>query len=281
MDHRSTRSFAAVLPLIVLAIACRGDQRTDRAASDNAPAAISTSTSDSTALLTEFASGTSSLTSLAFDSARGRVWLYGASGLVSFTAAGQALDTIPSPGERADDVDLEVAPVALTLAGVAIPAGTLLVINGESGPAEIYAIDSAGTVLATLATAFGASHVVGGAWHPGRNTFFLVQDNQPSGDQADRVAEIDPATGRVLNSFALGAHSVHYGDLDVNTAGNLVVASSSQPRLAVFAPDGRLVRHIALPPGVSSISGIGLDGGGNGWAAGTGGQVWSLAGVDR
>lgn len=280
MHHRSLRSFAAVLSLGLLTTACRGERRSaDRAPGDDPAAA--TATSDSAALLTEFASGTSSVTSLAFDAERGRIWLYGAAGLVSFTTSGQPLDTIPAPGERADDVDLDVAPAPITMAGVAVPAGTLLFINGESGPAEIYAIDSAGTVLATLATAFGSGHVVGGAWHPGRSTFFLVQDNQPSGDQADRVAEIDPATGRVLHSFALAPFSVHYGDLDVNADGNLVVASSSQSHLAVFSPDGRLVRHIPLPAGVSSISGIALDGSGNGWAGSTSGTVWSLAGVGR
>ena len=49
---------------------------------------------------------------------------------------------------------------AFTDRGRSFPAGTLLVINGETGAADIYAVDkTTGAVLATLSTSFGVSHV--------------------------------------------------------------------------------------------------------------------------
>lgn len=264
----------ATLPLMVVLLQCRGDRGGAGGADSANTAAAGGATPGGAG---QFATGRGSLVGLGFDDPQRTVWVYDGSMLYSFNREGAALDTIAAPGERADDVDIDIPSESLTLAGVALPAGTLLFINGESGPAEVYAIDATGRVLATLNTGFGASHVVGGAWHPGRNTLFLVQDNQPAAELANRVAEIDPATGRVLTSFSLGEYSVHYGDLAVAPSGNLLVASSSQTQLAEFTPEGQLVRQLPLPEGVSAISGIGInDETGDVWAAGTGGLVWLL-----
>ena len=264
----------AILPLILAAVQCRGERGGAGGADDGTRAGTSRTLPGG---ISEFATGRGTLVGLGFDDPLRVVWVYDGQMLYSFTREGTVLDTVAAPGERADDVDLDIPSESLTLARVALPAGTLLFINGESGPAEVYALDAMGNVLATLNTEFGASHVVGGAWHPGRNTLFLVQDNQPAAELANRVAEIDPATGRVLNSFSLGEYSVNYGDIDVAPNGNLVVGSSSSAELAEFTPDGRLVRTIALPEGVSSISGLGInDETGNVWASSTGGTVWRL-----
>jgi hypothetical protein len=225
------------------------------------------------------------LVSAAFDSTTGNVWIYGASAadVRSYTATGSFLSLVTRPGESANDVDIEFAPVALTLGNTPIPAGTLLFINGETGPAEIYAVDkTSGTILATLNTSFGASHVVGGAYHPGRGTFFLVQDQVPGGTEANRIAEIDPLTGNVLNSFqTTGVFSVNFGDLDVSTTtGNLFVVSSIESRVAELTPTGTLVRYLPLPAGVSSLSGIGFDDAqGQAWVSSTNGTVHRLGNI--
>ena len=272
-----------VVPALML-MACKAKQQDTPAGNDSGSAAR---TGDgSAAVADQITSGMSSIVGAAVDGAGGRVWLYGGGdSLRTFTTGGEAGASIEAPGERADDVDVEFTSDTVTVGTTTFPRGSLVFINGESGPAEIYAVDPAtGAVFATLQTEFGAGHVVGGAWHPGRRTFFLLQDNQPAGDEANRVAEIDPVTGRVIRSFTLGDRfSVTYGDLEVHgTSGNLLVASSSEPRLAEFTPAGELVRYIALPEGVSSLSGIGLDDGrGEAWVGGTGGAVWRLRGFGR
>lgn len=277
MSRQKTLRMIAILPLILAAVQCRGE----RGGAGDATAGSSASRTLPSGV-TEFATGRGTLVGLGFDDPLRVVWVYDGQMLYSFTREGTVLDTVAAPGERADDVDLDIPSESLTLARVALPAGTLLYINGETGPAEVYALDAMGNVLATLNTEFGASHVVGGAWHPGRNTLFLVQDNQPAAELANRVAEIDPATGRVLNSFSLGEFSVHYGDIDVAPNGNLVVASSTATQVAEFTPDGQLVRQLPLPEGVSSISGLGInDETGNVWASGTGGLVWRLPRMPR
>jgi len=251
-------------------------------------AAVAPPASAGLGLLGQFHPGVGSLVSAAFDQANGTVWVHGtfAADVRQYTLAGAFVSSVPRPGESADDIDLEIAPEALLLAGTPVPAGTLLVINGESGAADIYAVDKGtGAVLATLHTAFGTSHVVGGAYHAARGTFFLVQDRVPpaAADQS-LVAEVDALTGAVLGSFktdvSLPGFTVFFGDLDVSAAtGNLRVVSSDESALAEFTPTGTLVQQHALPAGVASLSGLGLDdAGGGAWVSESGGAVLHLGG---
>jgi hypothetical protein len=189
---------------------------------------------------------------------------------------------VPRPGESADDVDIEFAPEGVLLGNVALPEGTLLFINGDSGVADIYAIDtSTGLVLATLNTAFGASHVVGGGYHRTRDTLFLIQDEVPGAVNGNRVAEVDPVTGTVLNSFQTNGQgfSVFYGDLDILENGNFVLVSSSQSSTVEFTPAGGFVQSLSLPAGVTSLSGVAFRNLGQGWVCGTGGLVWQIGGL--
>jgi hypothetical protein len=210
------------------------------------------------------------------------VWVYGCSeGEVErYSRAGAFGSSVPRPGEVANDVDVELASKAFTLGSTPIPKGALLFINGETGPAEVYAVDkTTGAVLATLNTAFGISHVVGGAYHRDRNTLFLVQDLQPAAADENRIAEIDPTTGAILNNFQFTAtFSVNFGDLDVcASTGNLLVVSSVESRIAEYTPAGAFVAYHDLPAGVTSLSGIGIDDtSGEIWVSGTTGTVWSM-----
>jgi hypothetical protein len=193
------------------------------------------------------------------------------------------LSSVPRPGESANDVDVEIALVPLTLGDTPVPAGTILFINGETEVAEIYAVDgSTGDVLETLVTSFGASHVVGGAFHPSRGTFFLIQDRVPGPLDRNRVAEIDPVTGEILNTFQTTAYfDVNYGDIDVcGSSGNLFLVSSIEARVAEITADGDFVQYHDLPAGVSDLSGIGHDDmTGNAWVGATGGDAWLLGGL--
>ena len=208
----------------------------------------------------QFATG-GSLVGVGYDATQDRIWTYESFGstLQSFSRSGTLLSSIPRPGGSGNDADIEFAPEALTLGTTTLPAGTLLFIDGEVGGAEIYAVDKdTGAVLASLSTAFGTSHVVGGSYHPGRNTFFLVADNvDPT---PNRIAEIDPATGAILNSFSTAPFNVSFGDVEVNaTTGNLLLVSSVENMVRELRPTGELVASYPLPAGVSALSGAGLD----------------------
>lgn len=226
----------------------------------------------------------SDICGLAFDPTASNVWLYGCSAadVQRYSTAGAFLSSVPRPGESANDVDVEIAPVAFTLESTTIPKGGLLFINGETGVADIYAVDKVtGSINETLNTSFGISHVVGGAYHRSRSTFFLVQDNVPGTADENRVAEIDPVTGSVLNTFQTTAtFSVSFGDIEVcHSTGNLLVVSSVESTLAEYKPGGAFVAAHALPVGVSSLSGIGVDDvAGEIWVGSTGGLVSRLGG---
>jgi len=229
--------------------------------------------------------GGGSLVGCAYDPVTDTVWTYPSFGtdFRKYSSAGALLGTIPRPGGSANDADLEFVPVAFTLNGTPIPAGSLLYIDGENGAAEIYALDAtSGAVLATLATASGTSHVVGGAFHPQRGTIFLVQDRVPSvTTQRNLVAEISPATGQVLASFyttqANPTFTVNFGDLDVTANGNLMIVSSDESEIGQFTPSGAWVQGHPLPAGVNSLCGIGLDETGcRLWVAESGGTVHQL-----
>ena len=247
--------------------------------------AVASSADASVTVLQQFNPGLGTLVGCGHDATTGSTWVYPSFGatLSSYSAAGVFLSSIPRPGEAANDVDIEFAPEALSVGATVVPAGTLLFIDGETGVAEIYAVDkNSGAILATLTTGFGVSHVVGGAYHPIRNTFFLVQDKVPGGVNANRVAEVDPVSGNVLGSFSVaGVFSVNFGDIEVSGAtGNLLLVSSDEPRIAEFTPTGVFIADAALPAGVVSLSGIGLGSGcGQAWVTGTGGTVSRLGGV--
>lgn len=233
--------------------------------------------------------GAGTTVAIAADAANDRFWLYGgfASDINRYSTTGTLLGSVPRPGGSANDADLDVASVSLTMNGTLIPAGALLFFDGEVGAAEVYAIDpDSGAVLQSLNTLFGVSHVVGGAYHPGRETFFLVQDRVPSGTVNDSVvAEIDPSDGSVLNSFKIDTiypgFTVNYGDIDVNPAnGNLFIVSSDESTIAEFTPTGGFVQALALPATVGSLSGIGFldDASGSAWVTSSSGLVSRLGG---
>ncbi|MEO1131678.1 MAG: hypothetical protein AAFX40_03115 [Cyanobacteria bacterium J06639_1] len=224
---------------------------------------------------------------LGFDTSTETIWTYSSSApeLTQFSSAGDPSGSVTRPGESSDDFDLTFASETLNLGNTAIAPNTLLAINGETDLADIYAIDTeTGAVLASLEANFGNSHVVGGDYHPDRDTFFLVQDRVPPSDSEPNViAEIDSQDGSRLNSFSvldvLSSYSVNFGDLAVGNNGNLFVVSSIQSTVLELTPEGVFVREFALPAGVGSLSGIGFDRDrGSAWVVNTGNTVWQLDG---
>lgn len=262
------------------AIDAGGADAADAGAGDTADAS-----GDAPGVTTKVAQFTSSLRAcgLAYADATSTIWVFPCSSPMAhaFTTAGVAMGTLPLQGEAADDGDLDVAPRAFMLGTTAIPAGSLLFTNGESGTAEIYAYDPVAKMpLGMLATMFGDNHVVGASFHSTRGSLFAVQDRQTGA--GNRVAEVDVGSGAVAASFATTpAVSVNYGDVEVcQPTGNLLVVSSDRTDLGEFTPAGAFVRYHNLPADVTDLSGIGVDdASGELWVTGTGGTVWKVGGT--
>jgi hypothetical protein len=234
------------------------DDASDDAVVDGAPDApitITVSTAFSTA----------STCGLAFDHVDNEVLIYPCSGtaITRYSTAGAVLGTLTSPGEAANDVDLDIAPSALTLGTTAIAAGALLFANGETGVVELYAPETATSPV--LATAFGASHVVGAAVHASRGTVFALQDRVPGVTLGNVIAELDAVTGAVINSFQTTPNfDVNYGDLDVcQSTGHLFVVSNAETAIAEFTPTGTFITKYPLPVEAHDAAGLGIEDGAN------------------
>jgi DNA-binding beta-propeller fold protein YncE len=234
-------------------------------------------------ILTQFdPSNTGGTCGIAYNSPAGEIMVIGcsASTIDRYAEDGTFISSATMAGEAANDVDIDMSPSDLTMNGTFVAQGQLLLVNGENGAAEIYAIDEAtNAVIDTLAAGFGNSHVVGGSYHPQRGTFFLVQDNVPGGFEENRVAEINATTGDTLHTFSVQPYfDVNYGDLDISpVSGNLFIVSSDDDGIAEFTADGVFITEHSLPVGVSSLSGIALDNDLQGaWVCNTSGVVFKL-----
>jgi hypothetical protein len=226
-------------------------------------------------------SGVNDLCGVGYDPDSFFLWIYPCSSedIQRYSTAGVLLSSVPAAGGSANAVDVEMAPEPLFIGATFVSEGQLLFINGETDSADIFAIDQgSGAVVDTLITSFGDFHVVGGSYHPDRNTFFLVQDNVPAEELENLIAEIDPLTGDTLQTFQVtDFFSVSFGDLEVGSSGNLFVVSSVEDSIAEFTPEGVMVKMHALPTDVSVLSGIALDCAmEEAWVVSTTGMVYHL-----
>ena len=228
--------------------------------------------------------GVGRLCGVGLDPVEGDIWVHGCTSLDirRYTPEGEFVGSVPRPGEITNDVDVTFAPAEVPFANTTIPAGTLLFINGEVDEAEVYAIDkSTGEVIDTLHTMFGTDHVVGGAYSITSGSIFLIQDTIPGGTDENRVAEIDPVTGAVMQTYQIGHdYEVNFGDLDVfSPTGNLLVVSNFNNNVAAFSPDGELIDLIEIPAEVLP-TGVALDCAKNeAWMSDREGILWHLGNV--
>lgn len=195
-----------------------------------------------------FANG---LCALGHDAAQNKLWIYECNGdsIYCIDTTGAKLLGIKAPGEVANDVDIEIAPVSFQFSGTTIPQGTILFINGETSSAEVYAIDPlTGVVLDTLFTAFGNSHIVGGAYHIPSGTMYMVQDNVPGVTLGNRIGEVNAVNGSFIQDFSISnLFNVSYGDMEGAENGNLYVTSSVEDSIMEITSQGVLVQMHALP----------------------------------
>ncbi|MFP5352832.1 MAG: hypothetical protein ACLGIB_09750 [Actinomycetota bacterium] len=213
----------------------------------------------SSQLVSSFDSGLGTLVAVGFDSRSSSVLVYAAFGdsIREFSTTGQPLATIPRPGQSSNDFDIDVTEVAVTVGQGSVPAGGLIVTNGEVDPQKLFGVDRAGTVLGQLDL---TGTLVGGSYHATRNSMFVVDWT------ADVLRELDPSTGSVLNEFPVMPYGsptfdVFYGDVSVSPGGNLFVVSSSQDFVRELTPTGGFVRDYEVGSlGVTGMSGIDFDG---------------------
>ncbi|TPV62238.1 tandem-95 repeat protein [Aestuariibacter sp. GS-14] len=222
---------------------------------------------DSLMVRNTFANSLSQPVALAVNELTQHIFTYTAMGTtITITKRdGSSVGSFSWPGEPANDADMDIAPIAFTLGNTLVPQGTLLVFNGETAEAEVYALDpDTGSELVSLNTGFGNSHVVGGAYNPVSESLFLLQDNVPGTNNGNTIAEIDPQTGLIINQFAINQDNqlfnVSFGDIDINNVtGNLYLVSSLEGRIAEFTRTGTLVRYYDLPSAASSVSGLSIN----------------------
>ncbi len=239
---------------------------------------------DSLQVIRQFFPGIGPLAALAYDEYRQYVYTTGffSSSVIVNNRLGSQITSFQSLGEPTGSVDMEITPEAMQLAGNPIPQGSLLFINGETGPAEIYAINpDTGVLLGQLNTAVGDNDVIGGAYNPQTQTLFLLQQTQ-SGTGDPIISEVDPLSGAILTQIVAPFTALDFdvadGDLDVNNiTGSLYVLGSDEASLMELNQDGSLVRLLNIPSNIVQPSGLAINQNGDRiWISADNGDAYEL-----
>jgi streptogramin lyase len=119
---------------------------------------------------------------------------------ITFTTGGGAATDFGSTSFQTGG--MQIVPVtpsgqtSLTLNGVAVPAGSILLFDGVTNPDRVIAVDpSTGLIISTLILAANYD-TTGGVYDPFSGHIYLI-DRAPGTDQ---IVAIDPATGAEIAS---------------------------------------------------------------------------------
>ena len=154
----------------------------------------------------------------------------------------ESLATFSLPGGSSNGVGLQVAPADITLAGVSVPAGSLLISNSNGNPDQITAVNpTTGLTIATLTLQQNLDPVA--IVYDDSNNKLFILDGDP-----DQIIELDANTGATVNTISLSdIVDVSAGGLAIDpTTGNLWVGSSNSTSIFEIQSDGTLVRSIDL-----------------------------------
>ncbi|MEQ9459941.1 MAG: hypothetical protein RIG82_03170 [Phycisphaeraceae bacterium] len=198
-----------------------------------------------------------------------------------FDRSGNPLRTIPHPGGSTDDFDIDIVDTSMSLNGVSIPAGSMLLVDGDQNPDTVYALNPAdGTVLATLT--IGNDQTVGITYNPADDLIYSIDWD------SDIVRAFSPADGSQVNNFPVTpagapALDVFYGDIDVDADGNLQIVTDVIEQTRVLTTSGDFVQDFDLTlisPTVNlDLTGIAFDNArGEAWITQRSGLVYQLAG---
>ncbi|MEQ8847290.1 SdrD B-like domain-containing protein [Botrimarina sp.] len=212
-------------------------------------------------------------------------------------ANGRTVRTIPRPTEPTSGTGisaltgLDVASAPVSIGGVIVPAGTLLMSYGDDAPPQVLALDrSTGQELAGVAFDDLPRGQPGVAHHPGRGTLFIMSSD-------NRLYEVDPSDGSLVNSFGLngvGSPTVVslniVGGVEVNEAtGNLYVAVDRESLIRELTPTGDWVADYDLEHlgprarnTVNNFSGIAVDNAtGDVWILNREKRLWRFSAPNR
>jgi hypothetical protein len=172
---------------------------------------------------------------------------------------------------------LQVLSSAMTLNGVSVPSGSLLVFNGEPWPDRVVAVNpSTGTVLASLSLANNYDLAAGTCDPVSGHLFVLDRRTSPS-----KVVEINPVTGAEISSFALPFYTSSWAGLTVDPAGGTLWYGSDQSGNVVqLSRTGTVLRTVSLTAqGVpaNTTSGLAFDPAANLLVASNQGQVFRIS----
>ncbi|MGH2807385.1 MAG: hypothetical protein ACRDKT_08915 [Actinomycetota bacterium] len=210
-------------------------------------------------LVSSFDTGLPFLVAVGAEGGVGSVWVYASFGdtIREFSPGGLALNQVTRPGPSSNDFDIDIADEAFPLGTGTVAAGDLFVTNGESAQ-QVFGVNRSGVVTGQLD--FPTGTFVGGAYHPSRNSIFLVDYS------GDVIIERDPASGTDLNQFPVAptgtpTFGVFFGDVAVSPiTGNLFVVSSDQLFVRELTPTGGFVRDFSVEGlGISGMSGVDID----------------------
>ncbi len=230
----------------------------------------------------EFTPELGGLVAIGVDEAADLLFLYPTFGDVQVQQLdGTPVSSYEQPGNNSNDFDLDVAHVDFMLAAVEVPAGSLLIFNGESDPQRVWAVEPVtGTVISELVLGEPIGQLVGGSLAPDGSALYLVDWSN------DVIRSFDMQTGAQLDSFSVqpeGSPSfdVFFGDMDVAANGNILIVSSSQTRIREITPDGEFVQDFDLGGlGLPGMSGIDTSPDSRVvYACSTGGLYWRITGV--
>ncbi len=218
---------------------------------------------------------------IAFDPVSGDLFLHQSfnSLIHEYTSLGALVNSIPDPGSNGNDSDYEFAFQSININGTIAPPNSLLVIEGETDPQRLIAVDkTTGFLLASVNLAEPIGSLVGGSFHPTRETFITIDWS------SDLIREFDSITGNQLNSFGFGTGwDAFFADVEVLGADdNLYLVSDSQNTIRVLTDTGTFIQDIdAGVLGVSGMSGIAFDDlKGEAWISSTNGNIYHLGGFE-
>ena len=201
-------------------------------------------------------------TGIGFDPVSGNVFITEFSDTIHEVRP-NGLEVLPSfaiPGAGTDEVDLDFLPVAVNVGGTMVPAGTLLVVNGDDSPDQLYALNKDTGADPGPGGHDRGSTPIGGTYHAVRNRIFVA--NFSTGV----ITEVNPADGATFNSFPVRPagsppFAFSFGDLEVHpVSGNLLAVGSGQSVIRELTPTGTFVRDLDVSGlGITAMSGIAVD----------------------
>ncbi|NML45874.1 phosphatase PAP2 family protein [Ramlibacter sp. G-1-2-2] len=167
---------------------------------------------------------------------------------------------------------------AMTLGSTAVPAGSLLVFNGQPNPDRVTAVDPAtGNAIASLS--LGANiDATAGLYDATTGHLFLLENNGPG----SRMQEVDPVTGAVVNTRTLPVNIQNNAGIAIDpVTGNFWVGGSNNAGVVVLVDrTGAEVRRVNLASqGVDNneVSGLAFDTDGKLLVASTAGVIYKVS----